>query len=124
MLQETFFLTQLIDMTKEEKGLLKVKIHETIATLENEIIHLEEVAAPVSPENSIGRVSRMDAINNKSVAEASLRSAKRKLANLKHALTKMDLPNFGDCARCKQPIPSARLMYMPDSPYCVRCADR
>ena len=39
----------------------------------------EEMTAPVSPENAIGRVSRMDAIQNKSVAEAALRQARSKL---------------------------------------------
>ena len=111
-------------MTVEERTQLKSKIEETIQKIEAEIVQLEVNTQPIAPENSIGRISRMDAINNKSVAEASLRSARRKLAKLKIALTKIEAPEFGLCARCKQPIPPARLMFMPESSYCVRCAER
>lgn len=66
----------------------------------------------------------MDAINSKGVSEASLRTAKRKMASLRLALTKIDAPDFGACSNCKKPIAPARLMYMPESTRCVRCADR
>ena len=111
-------------MTTEERLQLKDKIKETIEKTEADIVQLEANTQPIAPENSIGRISRMDAINNKSVAEASLRSARRKLAKLKMALTKIDAPEFGICTRCKRPIPPARLMYMPESTRCVHCADR
>ena len=111
-------------MNTVEKDLLMEKINEKIAEFEKTIEQLEVVVTPVSPENAIGRISRMDAIGQKSVAEASLRKAKERLANLKHALTKIDAPNFGSCARCKGKIPIPRLMFMPDSPYCVHCADK
>ena len=110
-------------MTSAERTKLKEKIESTIKETELKIVQLEEETQPIAPENSIGRVSRMDAINNKSVSEAALRTAKRKLSNLQHALSKTESPNFGDCAKCKQPIPAARLMFMPQSPYCVNCAD-
>ncbi|MCR9287201.1 MAG: TraR/DksA C4-type zinc finger protein [Bacteroidetes bacterium] len=111
-------------MTKEERLDLKEKIHLTISKTKEDIIRLEEETKPISPENSIGRVSRMDAINNKSVAEVALRSSKRKLGALQHALTKIDSPEFGKCSRCGGKIRSARLMFMPESTQCVRCAAR
>lgn len=111
-------------MTAKERIELKGKIEATIIQTEDEIRQLEGMTQPIAPENSIGRVSRMDAINNKSVAEATLRSARRKLNNLKLALSKIDSPEFGICTRCKKPIPSARLMFMPQSTRCVHCADR
>ncbi len=111
-------------MTAEDRKVLKEKIEETIRQTEKEIAQLEEATQPIGPENAIGRVSRMDAINNKSVAEASLRSSKRKLNNLRLALNKIDSPDFGICSRCKKPISPARLMYMPQSSRCVNCADK
>lgn len=103
---------------------LKAKIIATIEEMGMKIKQLEENTKPIGPENAIGRVSRMDAINNKSVAEAALRSSKRKLSKLQTALTKIDRPEFGICTRCKRPIATARLMYMPESNRCIRCADR
>lgn len=111
-------------MNRQERSQLKEKILATITETEERIAQLEEATRPIAPENAIGRVSRMDAINNKSVAEASLRTAQRKLNSLKTALHKIDDPDFGTCSRCGQPIPSARLMFMPQSSRCVRCADR
>ncbi len=111
-------------MEKAEIEALKEKILEAIDQTNEKIDGLEEATKPISPENSIGRVSRMDAINNKSVAEAALRSSKQKLSKLKIALSKLDKPDFGICTFCKNPIPPARLMYMPESTRCVRCADR
>ena len=111
-------------MTDQDRNQLKTKIIETIAHTEKEIERMKDATKPIYPENAIGRISRMDAINNKGVAEASLRSANRKLSKLQVALSKIDSPEFGICTRCKQPIPPARLMYMPESTYCVRCADR
>jgi DnaK suppressor protein len=111
-------------MTVQERNELKEKIHKTISKTESDIERLVEETKPISPENSIGRVSRMDAINNKSVAEAALRSSKRKLAALQHALTKIDSPEFGKCSRCGGRIKPARLMFLPESSQCVRCAAR
>ena len=38
-----------------------------MCSTKKDIKGLKEATKPISPENSIGRVSRMDAINNKSV---------------------------------------------------------
>lgn len=111
-------------MDSEEKRQLIEKIKKVIVKAESEIAHLEEMTKPIAPENSLGRVSRMDAINNKSVAEAALRSSRKKLSRLKLALTKIDEVGFGLCEHCKKPIAAKRLMFMPQSTRCVRCADR
>ncbi|NNE30471.1 MAG: TraR/DksA family transcriptional regulator [Saprospiraceae bacterium] len=111
-------------MTAEEKEKLKEKIERSIEEFEEKIVALEANTQPISPENSIGRVSRMDAINNKSVAEAALRNAKRKLSKLQLALKSIDKSGFGLCDRCQQPIAPLRLMFLPESTRCIRCADK
>jgi len=111
-------------MTTEERKQLKEKILEQIEKANQEAIELEDAAKPVAPENSIGRISRMDAINNKSVAEAALRNKRNKISKLNVALAKIDDPKFGNCSACSRPIQTARLMFMPESTLCVRCASR
>ncbi len=93
-----------------------------IAKTEETIEEYKEMTKPVSPDDAIGRISRMDAINNKSVTEAALREAEQKLRNLQHALNRVGTSDFGICARCKNPIPVGRILIRPQSPYCVRCA--
>ncbi len=109
-------------MNQEEKKAFRQKILATLKQVRVDIENLEELTKPIPPENSIGRVSRMDAINNKSVNEANLRRSRMKLTRLETALQKLDLPKFGICTRCNKPIKAARLMYMPESTCCVRCA--
>lgn len=111
-------------MTKEERQNLKDRILLLIKEGEKEISILEEHTRPVSPENSLGRISRMDAINNKSVSDAAMRHKRAKLSKLQVALTHIDRADFGTCNNCKKTIQAARLMYMPESTRCVHCASR
>jgi DnaK suppressor protein len=109
-------------MTEKERNELKLKIVASISDTERDISELEELTKPIAPENSIGRVSRMDAINNKSINEAALTQARIKLDKLQFALDKCSEPNFGTCRRCGNPIPMGRLILMPESLFCVGCA--
>lgn len=109
-------------MTKEDKAELKKKIEELIIKYEHDIAETEKSTEPIKPENSLGRISRMDAINNKSVMEASLRNKISKRNKLKFALTQLDNEGFGLCKRCQKIINPKRLMFMPESTNCVKCA--
>jgi len=111
-------------MTDEDRAHLKSKIQDLIVKYDADIIETEKMTQPIGPENSIGRVSRMDAINNKSVMEASLRSKVSKRNKLKMALANVDKEGFGLCTRCKNVINPARLMFMPESTKCIHCADK
>ena len=68
-----------------EKNKIKIqhKIKEEIENTMSSIEEYKELSKPIAPENAIGRVSRMDAINNKSVTELALRKAEEKLKKLK-----------------------------------------
>lgn len=103
---------------------LKVRSHieEEISKTESSIKHYKELTKPIAPSDAIGRVSRMDAINNKTINEASLRQAEAKLNKLKIVLNKIDDPDFGLCLKCKQPIPVGRILIRPESLHCVNCA--
>ena len=85
--------------------------------------NIESLQKPISPENAIGRISRMDAINNKSINDVALRKAELKLSNLKVALSRIDDPDFGICRKCNQVIPIGRLLLMPQVATCVNCSN-
>lgn len=111
-------------MTVEERADLKVKMLAKVKEIEKDIEDLEELTKPIAPENSIGRISRMDAIHNKSINEAALRTSRGKLSGLRHALTKIDKEDFGTCTKCGNQINPRRIMIMPESSRCVKCAAR
>lgn len=101
---------------------IRKKIEEEIAKTERLIADYKEQSKPVTLDNSIGRISRMDAINNKSITESALRQAEGKLSKLNQSLDNIDKPDFGKCMVCKRPIPLGRILLMPQSNKCVNCA--
>ncbi|MEM7297816.1 MAG: TraR/DksA C4-type zinc finger protein [Bacteroidota bacterium] len=101
---------------------IREKIEEEIGKTEKLIADYKEQSKPVSLDNSIGRISRMDAINNKSITESALRQAENKLTKLHQALDRVGKNDFGICIKCKQPIPLGRILLMPESNKCVNCA--
>jgi len=106
----------------KDKATIKARILEELDNTKVLVAKYRELTKPIAPENAIGRISRMDAINNKSVNEAALRKAELKLNNLKVALSKIDDDNFGICIRCKNEIPFGRILLMPQAISCVNCA--
>ena len=102
---------------KEIEKIISKELNETLISI-NEY---KELTKPVSPENSIGRVSRMDAINNKSVMEESLRKLEAKYEKLKFIKTQTQNEDFGICLKCKNQIPLGRIMIIPESRFCVKC---
>ena len=100
------------------RTLLEAEIEKTAKRVKS----YEELSQPISPDNAIGRVSRMDAINNKSVMDAALQKAKERLAGLKRNLGKLGTDDFGVCSKCKNRIKIQRILLAPESSFCVNCA--
>ena len=109
-------------MKKKQLEELEKKIAAEIKNTQESINKYTDLCKPIAPENSIGRVSRMDAINNKSIVEAALRVAKEKIQQLQAMQNKINDSNFGVCEKCTQTIPLGRLMIQPHSKFCVSCA--
>ena len=105
-----------------DKGVIRERLEEAIAKTKVQIERYEDLAGPVAPDNAIGRVSRMDAINNKSVFDAALRKAREKLRGLHRHLEKLGTAEFQLCPKCHQLIPLERVLLAPESSFCVTCA--
>ncbi|MBD3617565.1 MAG: TraR/DksA C4-type zinc finger protein [Gracilimonas sp.] len=104
----------------EKKKLIKI-ITSRIEEVKEEIQELKELVKPIPLDASIGRVSRMDAINNKTINESSLREKTQQLKKLERALENSESGNFGICTKCASEIPFGRLEYMPHTTRCVNC---
>ena len=112
-------------MNKKELFQIKKKIEEEINNTELLIKNYKNLTKPISPENAIGRVSRMDAINNKSVVEEVLRKTQTKLKELLQTKNQIEKGNdFGQCIICKEKINIQRLFIMPYVKKCIKCAKR
>ncbi|MBU0691584.1 TraR/DksA C4-type zinc finger protein [bacterium] len=110
-------------MTPEERAEIKKKIISDIEETKRSIADLEQLTKPIAPDDAIGRLTRMEAINSRSINEASLNQARAKLNKLERALERVDKEDFGICVVCEQPIPVKRMLLMPEAIKCVRCAE-
>lgn len=109
-------------MKAEELNELKELITSQIQSTEQEITELIELTKPITLDNSIGRLSRMDAINNKAINEKALRDKKRTLQKLERAEERAGKGELGTCLSCGNEIPFGRLKFMPYTTRCVKCA--
>lgn len=101
---------------------IEKKIIEAIAKTQATVEEYKELSEPEAPDVAIGRVSRMDAINNRSVVEAALRKAKEKLNNLQRVKAALGTDEFGKCLKCGKEIPIERILIRPESLLCIQCA--
>ena len=109
-------------MKNENREKLKENIIKRIEDLKDNIKSYQTLIQPIAPDNAIGRLTRMEAINSKSINEAALNKARQTLSRMERALKMIDDPDFGLCRECEEPIPFARLMIVPESDLCVECA--
>ncbi len=114
----------LISMTQRELDKLRKLITSTITELQESDIYLEEATQPITPSVALGRLTRMEAIGEKSVNEARHIKVKQRLERLGNALNRIDEGSYGRCIRCGNEIPFGRLSAVPESLICVPCAEK
>ena len=110
-------------MENKQKEMLKGHIQQRIEDIKENIASYRTLIDPIAPDNAIGRLTRMEAINSKSINEATLNKSKQTLSKMERALRMINDPDFGLCRECEEPIPFARLMIVPESDLCVQCAE-
>ena len=110
-------------MREKEKALLKKRIEEDIVTTEEQIAALQEKVKPISPDCSLGRLTRLEAMGEQDVNNKILDEARVKLTRLKNALLRIDKEMFGICIECEEEIGFGRMSIRPESVRCVACAN-
>lgn len=109
-------------MTDEERDQIKNKIIEDIAHLNNQIEELVEKTKPIAPDCSLGRLTRVEAMNEKAVNDKILDESRIKLKRLQSALNRVEREDFGICIDCEEDIAIGRMMIRPESVRCIACA--
>ncbi len=81
--------------------------------------------APVElDQQSVGRLSRMDALQQQAMAQAAERARKRDLMRIEMAERRLKDGDYGFCDDCGEEIPDGRLAIDPMAERCVKCAGR
>ncbi|MCP4847708.1 MAG: TraR/DksA family transcriptional regulator [Verrucomicrobiaceae bacterium] len=109
-------------MTEEEKTALRDRILDRSVEVEVRIEQLREATQPISPDKGLGRLTRLEAMQDKSVNEAALQRLLDESTRLHNALMNIMQPDFGNCQNCGQAISIERLQAVPTSSLCMECA--
>lgn len=78
-------------------------------------------ARPVSLEDPIGRLTRMDAMQRQEMAQAQIRLTHQEVARIEAALRRIDEGTFGTCVECGEAIAAGRLRIKPEVLLCIEC---
>jgi DnaK suppressor protein len=85
----------------------------------------EDESDPVEVDpSSVGRLTRMDALQSQAMAAEVERRRELELARIESALERIEQGEFGYCVSCGEPIAPRRLELDPANPLCVSCAER
>lgn len=74
-------------------------------------------------QSSVGRLSRMDAIQQQAMASSQRASLQRHQLQLQAARTRLENGTFGACCQCGNDIALPRLLVDPGAPFCADCQD-
>ncbi|MEH6813577.1 MAG: TraR/DksA family transcriptional regulator [Motiliproteus sp.] len=72
-------------------------------------------------QSKVGRVSRIDAIQQQQLAKANVQTLKTQQLLMDKALLRLEAGEYGECLGCGEGILLKRLLIRPESPYCVDC---
>lgn len=109
----------------DQTTIMKYKklLEENLENVKKDIQDLTESSKPIKPENSLGRLTRMDAIGQKSINDHALNNAKLKRQKIEAALKRIKEDEFGYCVECGDEISEKRLNAVPESPQCMECIE-
>ena len=104
----------------------KQELHKELLDLRDELQKLladsSDGAQPVSLDEPIGRLSRMDAMQAQAMSVETGRRRRQKLAQIEAALKRIEADEFGYCQECGEEIAPARLQIDPTAQLCIGCA--
>lgn len=86
--------------------------------LEAQTAHVAECRATVS---SLTGQTDVDSVLEREVADKSANRADEAIADVQHALSRLDSGTYGTCEACGAAIPVARLEAIPHARQCVEC---
>ena len=113
MTEEAWTQEELLEQEKELSSLVQ--------ELESSLQTSEDAAKTVDLDQPIGRLSRMDAIQQQKMVAAARRNTELRLAQIRGALHALEQGTYGECRRCEEEISKRRLKARPESPFCLGC---
>lgn len=115
--------TPLPHLTPEQVEVLRGELLRALSKLERSMKTTNRAARPVKLDQaSVGRLSRIDAMQNQSLTKGLQERERVKAAHLTEALRRLEEGGYGICTGCGSPIQFERLELFPETPTCAGCA--
>ncbi len=109
-------------LTEEQVAELKGELVRLADDLDEQLATGGDSVKPVELDPSkVGRLSRMDAMQQQSMAVEERRRRRVRRQQVAGALAAVEEGRYGECRRCEEPIGYRRLKARPESPFCVPC---
>ena len=100
------------------------QLEDTRAVLIDDSLQSKESRATVMlDQQSVGRLSRMDALQGQAMAQAGEDRRQLLLRRIEAALARIGREEFGDCVECGEWISAKRLQWDPTVLKCIDCAE-
>jgi DnaK suppressor protein len=94
------------------------KLHEELSEL---VASTREAVKPVDLDEPIGRLSRVDAMQQQRMVAANRQAAQQRRRQVEAALGRIDSDEYGECLDCGEDIEPGRLEVQPEAPLCLEC---
>lgn len=108
-------------MKPAEEQMLRAALERLRKELAAHAAATEQSARPVDLDQPIGRISRIDALQQQQLAKAQRDAARLRLQQIDSALDRLERGDYGECIRCGEEIEFRRLQARPESPVCLPC---
>ena len=109
-------------LSTDQLAELRVELERQLARLERSMKVTDEAIRPVElDQTAVGRLSRMDSLQNQAMTKGLRERETVKLVQLKGALVRMSEGDYGQCTLCGSDIPIERLFVFPEAPVCGPC---
>lgn len=108
-------------LTVDQMIELEILARGELERLEKESTDAREDSEAVSPDNSIGRLSRLDAMQMQEMALEAQRRRDVRMQQIREALERMDAGTYGTCELCRNTIEYDRLSAYPEATVCGKC---
>lgn len=105
----------------EIEATLRGRREEVLALIEG---HGEDGKPVELDQTRVGRLSRMDALQNQAMAQETERRRRQEMVLIDEALSRLANGTYGDCLECDEPIAEKRLAFDPSARLCIDCAER
>ncbi|MGF7159862.1 DnaK suppressor protein [Rhodoligotrophos appendicifer] len=110
-------------MSDPDLRILREGLEKRLVDLRQTIDSTADSRKPVELDQaSVGRLSRMDALQMQAMAHASERMRGQEIERIKATIKRIDEGEYGFCVNCDEQIGAKRLAIDPTIPNCIRCA--